>query len=68
MKKTHKILLSVLLFIGGCATTQDAEKNTIATDDPYEYFNRKMFSFNDKVDDRCKQVFIIFLIILKTLM
>ena len=51
MKKTHKILLSVLLFIGGCATTQDAEKNTIATDDPYEYFNRKMFSFNDKVDD-----------------
>jgi phospholipid-binding lipoprotein MlaA len=57
MKNTHKILLSVLLtqslFLSGCATTQEAEKktDTIASDDPYESVNRKVFSFNDKVDN-----------------
>ncbi len=55
MKKTHTILLAVLLtqslFLSGCATTNESDQKPTATDDPYENFNRKMFSFNDKVDD-----------------
>ena len=55
MKKSHKILLTVLLtqslYLSGCATTNESDQKPTATDDPYENFNRKMFIFNDKVDD-----------------
>jgi phospholipid-binding lipoprotein MlaA len=41
------MLIGATLTLGGCATT-DAVANKV---DPYENFNRKMFSFNDTVDD-----------------
>jgi phospholipid-binding lipoprotein MlaA len=54
MKKPHKNLLIVLLtlslFLSSCATTKEADQNKIVNNDPYENFNRKMYSFNDKVD------------------
>ena len=46
------MLIGVVITLGGCATTGDVESQTVATKtDPYENFNRKMFGFNDKVDD-----------------
>jgi phospholipid-binding lipoprotein MlaA len=47
-KKRFFQLLSIsfaILITSGCATTDKKEK------DPYEHFNRKMFNFNDKVDN-----------------
>lgn len=43
------VYLGLIIGLGGCATT----KGTIATnkDDPYENINRKVYGFNDKVDD-----------------
>jgi phospholipid-binding lipoprotein MlaA len=45
-------LIATTIFIGGCASTptqdgQSAEKKA----DPYESLNRKIYSFNDQVDD-----------------
>jgi len=46
------MLIGVALTLSGCATTGDAEQQTVASKtDPYENFNRKMFGFNDKVDN-----------------
>ncbi|MGZ8912998.1 MAG: MlaA family lipoprotein [Methylobacter sp.] len=41
-----------MIALGGCATTGDVEQQTVASKvDPYESFNRKMFGFNDSVDN-----------------
>lgn len=46
------MLIGVLITLGGCATTGDVDQQAVASKtDPYENFNRKMFGFNDKVDD-----------------
>ncbi len=46
------MLIGVALTLNGCATTGDVEPQTVASKtDPYENFNRKMFGFNDKVDN-----------------
>ncbi|MCX7099208.1 MAG: VacJ family lipoprotein [Methylococcales bacterium] len=46
------VLIGSTLALGGCATTgNDGQPSTQAKDDPYEYYNRKMFAFNDGVDD-----------------
>lgn len=46
------ILVGFFITLSGCATTGDIEQQTVASKtDPYENFNRKMFGFNDKVDN-----------------
>lgn len=46
------ILIGVAITLGGCATTGTVQQSAVANKiDPYENFNRKMFGFNDKVDD-----------------
>jgi phospholipid-binding lipoprotein MlaA len=46
------LLIGAILTLGGCATTRVAEQQHIADkEDPYENFNRKMFNFNDTVDN-----------------
>jgi len=46
------VLIGAVITLSGCATTggteQQAEANPV---DPYENFNRKMYVFNDTVDD-----------------
>ncbi|MGZ5006270.1 MAG: MlaA family lipoprotein [Methylobacter sp.] len=55
VKKQHVfsgIFIGATLALGGCATTGGIEQQTVANKaDPYESFNRKMFGFNDKVDN-----------------
>ncbi len=41
------ILLSAVMGMAGCASTQTAERNP---QDPWEGFNRKVYAFNDTVD------------------
>ena len=46
------LLIGAVISLSGCATTGVTEQQTITNEvDPYEHFNRKMFSFNDTVDD-----------------
>ena len=46
------MLISAAISLSGCATTGVIEQQTITNKaDPYENFNRKIFSFNDTVDD-----------------
>jgi phospholipid-binding lipoprotein MlaA len=46
------MLIGAAISLGGCATTGVTEKQNVANKaDPYENFNRKMFIFNDTVDD-----------------
>lgn len=46
------MLIGVAITLGGCATTGDVEQKTVISKvDPYENFNRKMFGFNNTVDD-----------------
>ena len=46
------LFIGTAIFLGGCATTGVSEQQDIANkNDPYESFNRKVFSFNDSVDD-----------------
>jgi len=46
------MLISAAIFLGGCATTGVTEQQNIANKaDPYENLNRKVFVFNDTVDD-----------------
>lgn len=46
------ILVGVVITLSGCATTGDVSQQNIASKvDPYENFNRKMFGFNDTVDN-----------------
>jgi phospholipid-binding lipoprotein MlaA len=47
------MLIGTAIFLGGCAATGvSGQQQTIAKmDDPYESFNRKVYGFNDSVDD-----------------
>jgi phospholipid-binding lipoprotein MlaA len=46
------ILIGAAISLGGCATTGVTEQQNIANKaDPYENLNRKVFVFNDAVDD-----------------
>lgn len=46
------LLIGIAIGLSGCATTGDVESQTVANKaDPYENFNRKMFDFNDRVDN-----------------
>ncbi|MFA5922867.1 MAG: VacJ family lipoprotein [Methylococcaceae bacterium] len=46
------MLIGAAISLGGCATTGVTEQQYIANKaDPYEHFNRKVFSFNDAIDD-----------------
>jgi phospholipid-binding lipoprotein MlaA len=46
------MLIGAALALGGCATTGDVEPQAVMNKaDPYENFNRKMFGFNDSVDN-----------------
>lgn len=46
------LLIGATLALSGCATTAGKDAQTSKSkDDPYEYYNRKMFSFNDGLDD-----------------
>ncbi len=55
VKRQHalsSILIGVAITLGGCATAEVVEQPTVASKaDPYENFNRKMFGFNDNVDN-----------------
>lgn len=44
------LVLSLLTGLTGCATTKEGA-TTVQKDDPYENVNRKVYDFNDKVDD-----------------
>ncbi len=53
-KRSVKIILLIgaVLTLGGCATTKLAQPQiAVSKVDPYENFNRKMFGFNNTVDD-----------------
>ena len=43
------LLLGLICGLSGCASTRASA--TANKDDPYENFNRKVYGFNDKVDD-----------------
>jgi phospholipid-binding lipoprotein MlaA len=46
------MLIGVAITLGGCATTEVVEQPTVENKiDPYENFNRKIFIFNDGVDN-----------------
>ncbi len=46
------LLVGIAITLGGCATTDTVQPPTVASKiDPYENFNRKMFGFNDSVDN-----------------
>jgi phospholipid-binding lipoprotein MlaA len=46
------LLIGVAMALAGCATTGVTEQQTdVKKADPYENFNRKVFVFNDTVDD-----------------
>ena len=46
------MLIGAAFFLGGCATTGVTEQQNSANKaDPYENLNRKVFVFNDAVDD-----------------
>ena len=46
------LLIGAAISLGGCATTGVTEQQISTNkDDPYESINRKMFTFNDNVDD-----------------
>lgn len=46
------VLVGVAIALSGCATTEAVEQQTVANKaDPYENFNRRMFGFNDSVDN-----------------
>lgn len=49
MRTTHAGVLALALALGGCAST-GAIDNGGAARDPFEGFNRAMFSFNDALD------------------
>ena len=46
------MVIGASILLGGCATTEVAKPQETANKaDPYEHFNRTMFTFNDHVDD-----------------
>jgi len=46
------LALAGVLGLGGCATTQDAHPRPTQRSDPWENWNRKVFAFNEGLDDR----------------
>jgi len=55
LNTTHILFLLFLLFgvmtLSGCASTNGGDKIVANKADPYESVNRKIYNFNDKVDD-----------------
>ena len=47
IKLISPLLILSILFVNGCSTSKVA---TTHKDDPYENFNRSMFTFNDQID------------------
>ncbi len=46
------MMLGAVITLSGCATTEVVEQKAVVNEaDPYENFNRKMFHFNDNVDN-----------------
>ena len=45
------LLIGAAMTLGGCATTGGTEQTHVNKADPYENINRKVFVFNDTVDD-----------------
>ncbi len=46
------MVIGASILLGGCATTEVAKPQETANKaDPYEHFNRSMFTFNDHLDD-----------------
>ncbi len=45
------VLIVAVVFLSGCATTEVAEHHIANKADPYENFNRKIYVFNDTVDN-----------------
>jgi phospholipid-binding lipoprotein MlaA len=45
------VLMGAAITLSGCATTSGDRPRYTGEVDPYENFNRKMFSFNDNVDN-----------------
>lgn len=46
------MMLGAVITLSGCATTEVVEQEPVVNKtDPYENFNRKMFGFNDSVDN-----------------
>ena len=51
-QKLSAMLIGGFISLGGCATTGVSEQQNVANKaDPYENINRKVFIFNDTVDD-----------------
>jgi phospholipid-binding lipoprotein MlaA len=46
----HCLLICLLTVLSGCATTKEGPSSA-QKDDPYENINRKVYDFNDRVDD-----------------
>jgi phospholipid-binding lipoprotein MlaA len=52
LKKISGVFLALAnMMMVGCAATNKGTPNQAKTIDPYENINRKIFSFNDNVDD-----------------
>jgi phospholipid-binding lipoprotein MlaA len=52
LQRTLCGLLTVILALTGCATTKTSDQHAVAGKiDPYEAANRKVYYFNDKLDD-----------------
>lgn len=52
IQHTFSYVLAGILMLGGCATTSAISQHTVVSKaDPYESINRKMFKFNDRVDN-----------------
>ena len=52
IKQTLPVLLAGILTLTACASTNRGDQQIVASKaDPYESINRKIYNFNDKVDD-----------------
>jgi len=52
IQHTFSYVLVGMLMLGGCATTSAVSRQSVVSKaDPYEYINRKIFVFNDHVDN-----------------
>ena len=48
---SRAVAVFVLAAVAGCATTANVDRHTAGPKDPYESVNRKVFAFNDALDD-----------------
>jgi len=46
------LIAALLLALGGCATIKDARGGPGARLDPWENWNRKVFAFNEGLDEK----------------